>query len=297
MKESAQLEDENRIESKWKFSIRLLRLLHQPEIHQSWMDFMTSNHGPNEAGWPTYWKLNDNTSTLVHKLECRDFRPSPEAIAKCAGYLAWASAGSNAPDVTRFSEFIQSVLRPPTELLPAPRPRTSQDLDRELKRIPEAQLSSPSSLHSGHQMNMTSPSATSTIFEEEPSSQAISMPSPFCFDAGSNLDTPFSIPTDQPFGGPGFSYTPTDECPHPGDPWVPDHEELSYYPIEMQSDPLEMQPQPMEINTISQDNTLAPSCFDNVSNTAPQPRHRTPSQFLRSMTSSLALSHRRSPTT
>jgi hypothetical protein len=70
---------------------------------------------------------------------------------------------------------------------------------------------------------------------------------------------------------------------------------LPYYPIEMQSDPLEMQPQPMELSTMSQD--LGPPGFDNGSNTAPQPRHRTPSQFLRSMTSSLTLSHRRSPTT
>jgi len=290
MKESAQLEEENRIEAKWKFSIRLLRLLRQPEIYQNWIDFMTSHHGPNETGWPTYWKLNDNTSTLVHKLECRDFRPSPEAIAKCATYLVWASAGANAPNVARFSDFIQSVLRPPTELLSAPRARTSQDVDRELKRIPEAQLSSSSLLlHSGHQMDMTSPSARSAGFEEESPSQPISMPSPFCFDT-----TPFDVQTGQPFGGTGFPFTPTDECPPPGDPWIPDHEEY-YYPDEMQSDPLEMQP--MELNTMSQDNTLGPSCFENGSNTPPQPRHRTPGQFLRSMTSSLALSHRRSPTT
>lgn len=294
MKESTQLQGESGIETKWKFSTRLLRLLRQPEIYQNWVDFMTSHHGPNQAGWPTYWKLNDNTLTLIHKLECRDFRPSADAVAKCAGYLAWASAGSNAPNVARFSDFIQSVLRPPTELLPAPRARTSQDLDRELKRIPEAQLSSPPSLLSEHQMNLTSPPTTSVGFEEEPSSQAVSMPQPFCFNAGSNLDSPFGLPTSQPFVGATFSFTPTDERPHPGAPWAPDEEELPFYPVEMQSDPLEMQP--MEISTVSQDNTIEP-CFDNGGSTAPPPRHRTPGQFLRSMTSSLALPHKRLPAT
>jgi hypothetical protein len=142
-------------------------------------------------------------------------------------------------------------------------------------------------------MNVTSPSTTSAGFEKESSSQPISMSSPFCFDTGSSLDSPFSLPTAQPFGGAGFSFPPTDECPHPGNAWGPDNEELPYYPMEMQQDPLEM---PMDLNTMSQDNTIEP-CFDNGSNTAPPPRHRTAGQFFRSMTSSLPLPHKRSPTT
>jgi len=302
MKEDAELKqaslrDDQWAAEQWSFSTRVLRLLKQPETEQHWRDFMTSTHGPIEARWPTYWKLDDRSRTLVHKLECRDFRPSPKDVAQCAVYLAWHSAGGNAPDISRFDNFIRKVLEPPTEnnLLR----RTSRDLDETLKRFSETQLRQlPLDFRILPQNDPQPPAASNdrpfgntTLHPNSMSPSSI--PPSSEFGDASNLGTPLfdsGFYLGDPIVGPMYE-EPEEDDPHPGTLWSPPPKFMPFYHPTIPDTTMDV----MEIDAMASAGLQRVDCVGTAGGPATPQRLRKPGQFFKHMANSLSLPHRALP--
>jgi hypothetical protein len=295
MKESAELKQRGRGEDQWSpdqwdFSTRLLRLLKQPETEPHWKNLMTSTHGPDEARWPTYWRLNDRSLTLVHKLECRDFRPSPKEVAECAVYLAWSSSAGNAPNVSRFDNFIRKVVRPPVDSLPSR--LTPQDFDMALKRFSDAQLRSMSFNRRVLQQNLppASLAGNDNIYGNNLLQTSL-ITHPSGFGNGPALEHSFNFKS---FADDPFPYSLEDfqveDGPHPGTLWVP-NQDLPWF------DP-NIQPSAIPMDAMDVDDTSSSPQRANIAGStaelSPSQRHRTPGRLLRHMASSFSLPHRRS---
>ena len=289
MKEDAELKlanlrDDQWAAEQWSFTTRVLRLLKQPEIEQHWREIMTSAHGP-EVWWRPYWKPNDRSLTLVHKLECRDFRPSPKEVAQCAVYLAWHSADGNAPDISRSDNFIRKVLRPPTENNLSR--RLSLDLDETLKRFSETQLRQlPLDCRPLPQSDVPPPAADNDHAYGNATLHSSPIPHSPWYGVESALETSF-FDSGPYMGNPiqgALHVQPEENDPHP----LPNHKFIPFGDPTIAATTMDV----MEIDTITPAGPHRVHCVGTAGGPVTPQWHRRPGQLIKHMANSLSLPHR-----